>query len=471
MGGRRSKRDVRALPLDGLRAEAERLREVLAELARRRADPVEGLLSAMEGAVEDAKQAFGHEALDVLLARMEPEGRRPQECPKCGKSIRVRADARPRTVQTLSGAITFRRNYHYCDLCEYGFYPRDRELGLPEEGDVSREVEKRILDFGVNAPFAEAAERWNVHYEWPVSSHLVRNVVGRCGARLEATHDAALDQTTMARPSKAPDVLFAANDGAHIATRDEDWRESKLAVLVRGDQYLSHREGNRGVIGAARYAGVLGDQKEFRHRLDMALRMERAGSAKTLVWLGDGAPGNWRLAADLAPGCVEILDWYHAVEQAMDCAKVVLGEQSSLLVDWRRTICQLLSTGAVEEILGQLALCAFAARGVEREALRNLQRYYQSNAKRMQYADYLRRGLPIGSGIVESAHRHVIQRRMKGAGKRWSLRGARRMVRLRCAYQTAGPQRFHLALLRAHHLTATDAIPRVGWRKQRASNR
>lgn len=56
------------------------------------------------------------------------------------------------------------------------------------------------------------------------------------------------------------------------------------------------------------------------------------------------------------------------------------------------------------------------------------------------------RGLPVGSGIVESDHRHVLQVRMKRAGQRWSLARARRMVRLRAVYRTTGAVRFHATL-------------------------
>jgi len=64
----------------------------------------------------------------------------------------------------------------------------------------------------------------------------------------------------------------------------------------------------------------------------------------------------------------------------------------------------------------------------------------------MNYAEYLERGLPIGSGFVESAHRHVLQTRMKCAGQHWSQERAARMTRLRAAYRTAGPARFHSAI-------------------------
>jgi len=92
-------------------------------------------------------------------------------------------------------------------------------------------------------------------------------------------------------------------------------------------------------------------------------------------------------------------------------------------------------------------------------------RYYRTNAHRMKYRLYREEGLPIGSGAVESAHRHVLQTRMKRAGQRWALPNARRMARLRAAYRTAGARRFYGAIRRAHRDTVSGAARARGRRQ------
>ena len=54
----------------------------------------------------------------------------------------MKARDREHTVRSLSGPITFKRNYHYCEECKYAFYPVDRLLNLPEEGELTSEMEK-----------------------------------------------------------------------------------------------------------------------------------------------------------------------------------------------------------------------------------------------------------------------------------------------------------------------------------------
>ncbi len=104
----------------------------------------------------------------------------------------------------------------------------------------------------------------------------------------------------------------------------------------------------------------------------------------------------------------------------------------------------------------------------QREALQaidDLVRYYRTNANRMKYRLYREDGLPVGSGAVESAHRHVLQTRMKRAGQRWGMKNARRMARLRAAYRTGGARNFYGAIRRAHWDTVTGA-PRARGRRQ-----
>ena len=128
-------------------------KELLEEIARRHADEKfrEGMtMSEMELSVEELKAGSGEPSIALMLSRMKPEKPTAKACPRCGKRIPVKARDRERTVRSLSGLVTFKRNYHYCGECEYGFYPVDRLLGLPEEGELTSELEKRVLDFAVN---------------------------------------------------------------------------------------------------------------------------------------------------------------------------------------------------------------------------------------------------------------------------------------------------------------------------------
>ncbi len=62
--------------------------------------------------------------------------------------------------------------------------------------------------------------------------------------------------------------------------------------------------------------------------------------------------------------------------------------------------------------------------------------YYHRNRHRMRYSQFRDRGLQIGSGPLEAAHRSVVQCRMKRSGQRWSDEGAQAMLNLRAAFKS-----------------------------------
>jgi hypothetical protein len=57
-------------------------------------------------------------------------------------------------------------------------------------------------------------------------------------------------------------------------------------------------------------------------------------------------------------------------------------------------------------------------------------------------------GLPCCSGAVESAHRHVLQKRMKLAGQHWNPDRANRLAQLRAALATCGSAALYPAIRR-----------------------
>ncbi len=430
------------------------------------------LLSQMELEVEEQKRALGQKAMDEKLASLKPEDGRAKSCPRCGKSAKRRGTSVERTFRSLSGEHTFKRDYYYCDVCLKGFYPRDAFLGLPEQGAETIELERRMADFGVNDAYEVASQRWNFHYPLKTSANQFRQVIKRLGEKMEeAQKNPSLLHATIKPPEEvATKTLYIMNDGGMVPMRGE-WKECKLGVLFRDDKHVKSTPTLRGQISESRYVAVLGDQEEFRDELQQALFVENAVRAGRIVWVADGALGNWNLASVLAPMATQILDWHHAVQHATDCAKVLFGESASDCAElWKEAVERLLLDDS-EKLQTQLKECLLlAANEAHQTALRGLIEYYQNNTNRMRYGEYLRDGLLIGSGPVESAHRHVIQTRMKKAGQHWGHKGGRQMARLRAAYRTTGAERFYDAV----HWAGRHG-PRVKklsmFEKRRASNR
>lgn len=227
-------------------------KELIEELARRHADEKfhDGMtMSEMEIAAEELKGETGDPSVALMLSRMKPERPTAKACPKCGKRIAVKARDRERTVKSLAGPVTFKRNYHYCEKCQYGFYPVDRLLGLPEEGELTSEMEKRVLDFAVNDVYGECAARWSLHYREPISENLFRRVAARVGAQCEAADQGRLQEALKPREDAA-EVLVVEVDGSLLPIRgSEPWKEAKVGRVRSRGRWL--------------HAGLLTSDKPF----------------------------------------------------------------------------------------------------------------------------------------------------------------------------------------------------------------
>ncbi|MDP2322854.1 MAG: ISKra4 family transposase [Gammaproteobacteria bacterium] len=405
-------------------------------------------------ASEQADAELGDEVRSrVMATRLDEacrsEDGRAQPCPKCGHLCRVKGSKRARELLTLSGVHVLRRNYHYCASCRHGWYPLDASLGLPASGKVSREVERRLLDFGLHDTFENAAERWSVHYNRPVSENLVRNVVERVGERLEECNAEQL-QCELHPPSPEPaQVLVVGVDGSMLPTRGKDpWREAKVAAVYRTEKTTRFANGERRQLRDARFLAVLGGKEALAHELRAALAVERAHDASQGVWIGDGAPWIWKLAEELMPEAHQVLDWYHLSHHVHLCRKVLFGNDGITGDLWQRRAEDLVWHGEIDLLLHELETCLPECKpGIgHTSAIHDLIRYIETHEERLNYAVFREAGFPTGSGFIESAQRHVLQARMKRAGQHWDPTRANRMSRLRAALRTAGPKHVHQAI-------------------------
>ena len=168
---------------------------------------------------------------------------------------------------------------------------------------------------------------------------------------------------------------------------------------------------------------------------------------ENVLWIADGSPYNWNVQKRLCPKAQGLLDFYHVMEHAATCAKTVLDEDAGCVNLFRARVAHLLLTGPIEALFDELKECTPYRPKNKRarrdaQALENFLGYLQSHRERLRYREFKARGWPIGSGAIESAHKPVIQTRMKQAGMRWSVDGAQHMATLRALYASVGPERF-----------------------------
>lgn len=216
---------------------------------------------------------------------------------------------------------------------------------------------------------------------------------------------------------------YAMLDGGMIFTREEKWKEMKVARFFdRQDHVNVSRE--RNYIGDSIYAAHLGDHRAFLKKVEHHL--DKKGN---VVFIADGARWIWKWVEAMYPESTQILDFYHAKQHLCQYAEIAmrekkqrekwLGEQTLLLLD-----------DGIESVMENIMAIKRGSRKARNEKEKILQ-YYTENKERMKYKTYRENSLMIGSGPIEAAHRNVIQQRMKLSGQRWTRKGAQQMANLR----------------------------------------
>jgi hypothetical protein len=145
--------------------------------------------------------------------------------------------------------------------------------------------------------------------------------------------------------------------------------------------------------------------------------------------------GRWELYAKHLPRRIEILDFYHVSERLAQIAAAWHPQDPAAAQAWRRTQEKALLWWGPRQLLNELRHWmppSEAAREVRRQQLG----YFEKQQERMWYPTYLRLGLPIGSGAVEGACKHVVGDRFKRTGMHWKKETAEPLLHVRAALLT-----------------------------------
>jgi len=215
------------------------------------------------------------------------------------------------------------------------------------------------------------------------------------------------------------------------------WREPKLLTIYEIDH-----TGHRVQKSRAHIDGSFQGPDEIMELLAMHLHRLGAAQAEVVVFLADGAPWIWERFAWVvqrvglsSKKVAYALDWCHALHH-VGLALAAVGLPAD---EHRRVFKKLrkwLKKGLAAKVLNELERLG-EQHGVL-EAMATPVAYLDKHleAGHLEYDVLQSRGLPMGSGAIESAIRRVINLRLKGNGMMWYEGNAEGMLLLRAAALT-----------------------------------
>src|SRR5204863_6647792 len=140
----------------------------------------------------------------------------------------------------------------------------------------------------------------------------------------------------------------------------------------------------------------------------------------------------------------EILDIVHVSSYVWKAAKAFHGHKEHQEAFAQDRLLRILRGEVTGVITGMRRMAS--QRNLTGQALKEVTttcNYFENNAQRMRYDEYLEAGYPIASGVIEGACRHVIKDRMEQGGMRWTLAGAEAMLNVRSVSASSEWKTFH----------------------------
>lgn len=300
----------------------------------------------------------------------------------------------------------------------------------------SRPLQRVIVDFGADVPFGRISEKLEEHYGIRVPQSSAATVTYRHARAL--TDDAIEPRPTV---GVVPLTLIAETDGSMIpvvqfatpevpGTHDKrkcrvlNWKEARLSLVRRPD-----------VVEPA-VAVTLGDAStvgEHLKRLAIASGMQ---PATRIHGVGDGAP--WiadQFEVQFGTQGHYLIDFYHLCDYLAAAAPTCAPENHA---DWLTAQKARFKSGALGAVMADLAQHLESQPAPKGDAprpdtpVRDAYRYIANRPGQFDYPAAIATNLPIGSGEVESAHRYVIQKRLKLPGAWWAPNNAQSLLNLRC---------------------------------------
>ncbi len=356
------------------------------------------------------------------------------------KGSGMTVERRPRVkLFTVFGPVDVESPYLRDRATKATARPVKTRLGI-EHARRTPAVERALTDFGAEESFGQAAKRFEEHYGWSIGRTTILRVVE---ARAEEAERYVADR--LARGKRAFDEPLAERPGAEKILAELDGceiRTGKLVAAEEGGKTAVRRlpaskrpsEWREVRVGLARrldeveptYVARMSEYPEVVGQLFAAAVDHGLSSRSQTIAVADGGNGLREEIEVQFPNTRFILDRPHVVEHLYEGADAMELKEPERH-GWVERQLDRIDGGKAQQVVAELR--EHHGRGTKR--VHQLAEYLHRFSGCTDYDAFRAQGLPIGSGEVESAHRHIPQKRLKLPGACWDPSTINPMLALR----------------------------------------
>lgn len=287
-------------------------------------------------------------------------------------------------------------------------------------------LERAVTDFGADVPYGKVVEKMQEHYGLGIPSSTVRLITEKHAYQFE-------NMKKVEAPKEA--ILINETDGSMVPiveidpAKKEEKKDSRKARKVSWKELkLSFSRGKDKLTRF--YAGGICTAEEAGKKMLECALLAGMKEGTYIHALGDGAP--WiaeQVKLNFCNRSGYLIDFFHLCEYLSEAAIWCdIFEPKK----WIEESKEKLKTGRHKEVFEEIANKYVSLDNQEADnGLTRCYRYMEKRLDCINYQQALSRGLPIGSGEIESSHRHVVQKRLKIAGAWWKKENANAILNLR----------------------------------------
>lgn len=375
-----------------------------------------------------ANQIVGH----LFQARVDQIDARYQPRPGLHRKGREKI-----TVQCIFGSFELERDYYYDPRERQGHFPADAALAL--EGGYTAALARLMCLESVDEPSFEKAEK---HLKETGGIAVPARQLQRLAQAVGPGAQQWQERQSPPEPCDAP-IMYVSGDGTGVRLRKEELAgrkgkqadgSAKTRQAYLGCVFTQHTRDEKGRPirdhASTTYLATFGTVETLGLLLRWEARRRGSGTAGKIILLLDGALGLENHGLINFPGCLQIVDFYHALQHLKELLEALWGkEHPNFKKLYGQGTRRLLKDGA-QQIIDQARAqsqgqpCA--------NAVAKALHYFEHNIARMPYGTFRKNGYFIGSGVVEAGCKTVIGARCKQSGMFWSQAGAENLLALRC---------------------------------------
>lgn len=316
------------------------------------------------------------------------------------------------------------------------FFPLDEALGLLP-GTYTPQVQETITRLGSRLTYREAQEELALMWKVEISKGSVRQTTMRYGQVADELIAAKVAQleASAETPTAQPQQLVMSTDGAMVQLTTGEWREVKTVAI--GEFAPCWDANQRKVVTRTNDISYFSrvETAEAFARFALVEWHRRGGDqAQRVVAVNDGAVWIQSFIDYHCPQAIRVIDFAHAQSYLAQIGRAIYGAETAEFRQWFASMSQQLGKKPPARILAELRFLQSQHPGHPQEMeIEQAIRYLEKRKEMIDYPHFRKEQIPIGSGIGESGHKVVMQRRMKQAGMRWAEENLNPMLALRTA--------------------------------------